>query len=317
MVRKTLFSVGFSVGAAALCSVALWSAALATPAAAEDSMRLGWGRLFTNDALADGHDRWRTGGYTATYARGPKWAGSLPDAPGVLTTFGLSADTIAPASLTSPAPGDRRYAGVVRLMAGTQFERNGYEATLSLGVDVTGNQTGLGDFQSFVHNAIGIAQPSDAVLAAQIGNAVRLAALAELGHTYDLGHNLRLRPFVSAELGNESLLRAGFDLDLGGFTDHALMGREGATGQRYRIAGGGGNGLSFTFGGDIARVYDSVYYLSGDAAQARDTRRRLRIGMHGQYGRTEVFYGITYLGPEFVGQKTGQTVGSISLRFHF
>lgn len=308
MAKTTLFSLG----AAALCA-----ATLAQTAVAEDRVPLGWGRMFTNDALGDGHDRWRTGGYTATYARGPKWGGSLPDMPGQLITFGIAADTIAPANLGTPAPGDRRYAGAVRLLAGTQFDRAGYETTLSLGVDVTGPQTGLGDFQSFIHNAIGITQPSDAVLAAQIGNAARLAGGVELAHTYDLGHNARLRPFVGAEIGNENLIRAGFDVDFGNYSNHALMGREGTTGQRYRITGGGGDGTSFTLGGDVARVYDSAYFQSGDAAQARATRSRLRVGLHSQFGKAEVFYGITYLSREFVGQKTGQTVGSISLRLRF
>ena len=48
---------------------------LGTPAMAEERVTLGWGRIFTNDQIGDGKDRWRTGSYTVSRVRGPSWQG--------------------------------------------------------------------------------------------------------------------------------------------------------------------------------------------------------------------------------------------------
>ena len=47
------------------------------------------------------------------------------------------------------------------------------------------------------------------------------------------------------------------------------------------------------------------------------TRSRLRAGFHWDTGRARGFYGLTWLGPEFTGQRTGQLVGSVRLNIDF
>ena len=53
----------------------LWLLAMTLPIAAQaqtpERQFLGWGRLFNNDFLGDGQDRWRTGSYTISVLKGP------------------------------------------------------------------------------------------------------------------------------------------------------------------------------------------------------------------------------------------------------
>lgn len=94
--------------------------------------------------------------------------------------------------------------------------------------------------------------------------------------------------------------------------------RDGTSGQRYRaVAGSGTQGYSLMLGGDVARLFDSAYFLPGDAAQPTETRSRLRAGIHWQGARGEMFYGLTWLGKEFTTQPDTQVLGSLNLRFKF
>ncbi len=151
----------------------------------------------------------------------------------------------------------------------------------------------------------------------QIDDSVFPTALVEMGRRFALPQG-EVRPFVEAQAGVETFVRIGADLSFGGYTREALMLRDGPSGQRYRgVAGSRTDGFSLTVGGDIARVYDSAYFVDGDAAQATDTRSRLRAGVHWQGERSEVFYGLTWLGKEFVTQPDTQVVGSVNLRLKF
>jgi hypothetical protein len=97
-----------------------------------------------------------------------------------------------------------------------------------------------------------------------------------------------------------------------------LLLRDSTTGQRYRgVAGDGAAGVSVVVGGDIAEVYDSEFFLAGDAITPSDSRKRMRAGMHWQGERGEAFYGLTWLGREFEEQADDQVVGSINLRLKF
>ena len=88
-----------------------------------------------------------------------------------------------------------------------------------------------------------------------------------------------VRPYVAAEAGVETLLRAGGDLEIGHFGDQSVMLRDEVTGQRYRaVAGTMTNGVSVTLGGDLAKVFSSAYLPDG-AAVLDDTRTRLRAGL--------------------------------------
>ncbi len=282
---------------------------------AEERVTLGWGRLFTNDALGDGDDRWRTGSYTLSRVRGPSWSGRLPDRAGEILEFRFRAEIIAPENLITAAPGDRRYAGALSFGVHTHFTLGQAEASVGGDLVVIGPQTGLGSFQKAAHDLLNIAEPQ--VLGNQISNRIAPTLTGEVARSFRLGTNVTVRPFLEAQAGVESLVRAGGDIVIGSAWDGALMLRDPVTGQRYTGIASTGSGISFTFGADIARVFDSKYLPSGGAAELSDERTRVRAGVEWQGERADVFYGLTYLGPEFDGQPDGQLTGSLRVNFDF
>ena len=289
---------------------------LSGPALAQDRVTLGWGRIFSNDALGDGHDRWRTGSYSVSRIRGIGWSGDLPQGFGEILEFRARAETLAPGSLVNPDVGDRRYAGVLAFGLHTHFNRRGFDVALGADLAFVGPQTGLSRFQGGVHDLLGL--PEATVYDDQLGNAVYPTLVAELGRSVGIAGTARLRPFVEAQAGIETFLRVGGDLVIGQFGQGDLMLRDGATGQRFRaIDGSPGQGVSLVLGGDVTQVFASKLLPIGDDATLSDTRTRLRAGVHWQGEKASVFYGLSYLGREFEQQPEGQVLGSLSLNMKF
>ncbi len=284
-------------------------------AMAEDRITLGWGRLFDNDAVGDAQDRWHTGSYTISAVRGTEWNGILPDQFGQIVEWRFQADTIAPSNLTNPDPSDRRYAGSLSLGLHTQANWHGVDVNVGADVTAIGPQTGISRFQRWIHRIVGMDKPNTDN---QIGNEIRATVSGEVGRSFALAPSLSFHPFLAAQAGVETLVRAGGDLVIGHFGEQAVMLRDGVTGQRYRaVAGNLDSGLSFTIGGDVARVFSSVYLPDGGAAVASDSRTRLRAGVQWQGHVASVFYGATYLSREFKGQDGGQVVGSLNINVRF
>lgn len=297
------------------CVMAL-ALCLAAPAAAQDRVTLGWGRAFVNDALGDMRDRWRTGSYTVSRVRGPSWQGSLPATFGEILEFRGRAEVIAPESLIAPPPGDRRYAGVLSLGLHSHFDMAGFETSLGADLVFTGPQTQLSEIQEEIHRVLDL--PLPLVAANQIPNGFHPTLVAEVGRSLSFGDAGTIRPFVEAQAGLETFVRAGFDLTLGQFGDGALMLREQVTGHRYRaVAGSLTPGFSLILGGDVAHVFDSELLPDGGAAVLSDSRSRLRAGVAWQGDRASVFYGLTWLGKEFETQREGQLIGALTLRLAF
>lgn len=301
--------------AARLIAVALVALGLTTPAMAQDRQVLGWGRLASNDATGDGHDRWRTGSYALSLLRGPEWAGSLPTQPGALLEYRLRAEAIAPENLTATNPADRRYVGALSFGLHSHFDLRGNEASLGLDVIVTGPQSGISGLQERLHAALDLPKPT--VTANQMKNDSHLMLSGELARKFPLSDALTLRPFVAAQLGGETLLRVGVDMTLGHFADTALMLRDPVTGQHYRgVSRDRVPGLTLVAGADVARVWDSIY-LPTSGVSIEPLRSRARIGLHWQRAKVDVFGGLTWLGPEFVGQREGQALGSIGVNIQW
>lgn len=272
-------------------------------------------RMFVNDALGDGHDRWRSGAYFVAGLWGDD-TGQLPVAAFRLWEWRLRAEIVAPEDLVTPAPGDRRYAGIIAPGIFTHFAPGGFEAMVGLEAALTGPQTGLGDFQREVHEWLDMPLPQ--VLDDQIPNGIHPTLRAELGRPFAFGGQTWLRPFIEAQAGLETFARAGFDLTWGGWGQSAPMLRETVTGFRTEGAGGSdGRGLSVTFGADMARVFDSELLPAGGAAQLADTRSRARLGVNWQGEKSEAFYGLAWLGEEYDGQPGNQVLGAIRLRLNF
>ncbi len=288
---------------------------LAGPVVAEERITLGWGRMFTNDALGDMKDRWRTGSYTLSRVRGPSWSGELPESFGEILEFRVRAEIITPESLTTAAPDDRRYAGVLTLGMHSHFQTAGLETSLGLDIAVTGRQSGISRMQDVLHDLLDMTRPR--VAANQIGNGFHPTLVLETGRGFQIGRTT-IRPFAEAQAGLETFVRGGLDLSFGTYGRGALMIREHTTGQRYRaVPGSPEPGLTFTLGGDVARVFDSELLPEGGAAVLDDTRERLRAGIAWQGDRSSVLFGLTWLGKEFEGQRDTQMVGSINLQLNF
>ena len=286
------------------------------PAHAEDRVTLGWGRMFSNDALGDQKDRWRTGGYQVSRVRGYSWDGSLPTTPGEILEFRGSAQIVAPEDLVSPPPTDRRYAATLSFGLHTQFDWRGNDVSVGTDLVFVGPQTGISNFQKWIHNMVGLEKPT--VIDNQIGNGIYPTLEAELGHKFALGDRAELRPFVQAQAGVESFVRVGGDLVIGSLGRDDLMVRDGVTGQRYRaVEGTRDQSVSFILGGDIARVFDSALLPADGVATLTEDRSRLRAGVHWQGEKASLFYGVTYLSKEFDQQPEGQLVGGLNLNLKF
>lgn len=278
---------------------------------------VGYGRLTTNDLFGDGNDRWRSGSITSSRVWGYGWDGVAPTQFGEMLEFRLQGQIMNGESLRINIPGDRPWAGVLGIGLHTHFASRGFDYAVGADLNIIGPQTNLDDFQTWLHGLIGAPEPSDVVLAQQIGDTIRPTVVAEVGREYTLGRTTRLRPFAEARAGDESLVRIGADLSFGGFGMGELMARENVTGQRYRIVRDEKPGVSFVLGADIAHVFDSVYLPEDRGLELTDARERVRAGIHLQGYNSSFFYGLTWLGREFETQREDQMVGSIRVQFLF
>lgn len=301
---------------AATVIAGLFTAGFMLPAQAQtmpERRLIGIGHLFTNDFLGDGQDRWRTGSFTLSPIWGRGWNGDLPDEIGSLLEFRARGEIIAPSNLARPNPDDRRWAGTYTFGLHTHFALATTEVRLGADLAIVGPQTGIDDFQDSTHDLLGQTDPG--VFGTQIGNGVFPTISAEIGRDLILSDGLRLRPFVEAAAGVETFVRVGGDVIIGQFGKGALLLRDTTTGQRYSaVTLDRPEGISLVLGGDIARMEHSEYL---DESELKDTRERLRGGIHWRTGWGEIFYGATWLGKEFVGQKDDQIVGSIKVDLRF
>ncbi len=292
--------------------------ALAAPADAQsfDGKRhLGYGTQFNNDTLADGRDRWQTGSYVVSAVRGNEWTGDLPLRMGEIVEYRLRGSLAAPESLTRPQPGDRRYAATLSFGVHSHFQSSWAEHSVGVDLVATGPMAGIGGIQSLIHDLLSGPSPA-AAQANQIGNAVYPTATFEMGRTYSLGSSVTLRPFVETIVGVEVLARAGADVNIGSVWQGDLSVRDVITGHRYDGVRGKGTGFGLTVGGDFAAVASSAYFPAGGPA-AQETRSRARAGLTYQGKRFGGFTGITYLSPEFKGQRSGQLVGTLRVNLSF
>jgi hypothetical protein len=298
---------------AALCGVFLTTAP--STGDAQDRVRLGVGRMFTNDLIGDGDDRWRTGSYVVSGIRGPEWTGRLPTSFGEILEYRRRGEVIAPENLSNGAFPDRRYVGALSFGVHTHYRYNSTEIAMGADLVAVGKQTGLGSLQAKIHEILDAPKPG--VLDTQIGNGVHPTVLVEMSQPMSFGDKVLLRPFVQGQAGVETLIRLGADVIVGHFGQGDLLLRDVTSGQLYRGIATPQPGFSVLFGGDIAKVDSSVYLPTSGGYVLTDTRDRLRAGIHWQGENSSLFYGATWLGKEFTGQTDGQVVGSLRLNFKF
>ncbi|SEN39895.1 hypothetical protein SAMN04488003_11531 [Loktanella fryxellensis] len=282
-------------------------------AVAQDRVAIGNGRLFTNDALGDGHDRWRTGSFVFSHLRSARPWDGRPQQPGQILEYRFRTEIIAPGN----GDRDRPYAGTASAGLHTHYGAGPLRYNLGLDLLAIGPQTGIARFQEAFHDAIGLQRPrtEDPLtdrFAAQFTVEARRAVPLSPGAT--------LHPFAEGLVGAEDLLRIGADLVLGaGARDTTLMLRDVATGQLYPGADtDAAAGLTWRLGADVAMVGNSIYLPRDQGYVASDPRARARLGVTWRArSGLAVTYAATWLGPEFEGQPEGQVTGSVQIALRF
>lgn len=298
---------------AIMAAAALW-AVCPTASLAQDRQTIGEARLFTNDVIGDRQDRWQTGGYWASVFRGPEWTGALPSRPGAVMEYRLRGDIRSPQSLSIPDPNDRLYAATFWLGAHTHFAPAGFDVAAGVDLAITGEQSGLRGFQSWLHDALSF--PRVDIEGQQVDNAFRLHGTVEVARDLRFGAGGAL-PFIELQAGAETLARAGVDVTFGALGEGGLMTRDPVTGHRISAIADDAGGWSAVFGADVAHVESSIFLPDTRGPLLEETRTRLRAGVSYGFGGSNLFYGVTYLSEEFVGQSEGQLVGALTLDFRF
>lgn len=286
--------------------------------AAGDRVTLGFGHLLVNDAIGDGKDRWRTGAVVISKLRGrDEWTGQRPTTFGDILEFRVRGEVFAPANLTTPAAGDRQFAGAWSLGVHTHFRKGQFDISMGADLVITGKQTGLGDMQGWFHDVLGAAAPSALVLGNQVANGYHPTFSTEIVRKFRFSERAMLRPFAEVRAGDETMVRIGADLLIGRVGQQDLLLRDVTTGHLYRGTHSAADGVTFVVGADIAAVESSIYLPSSAGYVLTDTRSRFRAGLHAQSGKLSAFYGVTWLGKEFVGQESDQVVGAVRLGWQF
>lgn len=277
---------------------------------------LGAGGLFSNDIFGDGGDRYQSGSYVRSYVRGPSdWDGS-PQVFGTIREYRLRSAIITSDEF-GPSPDDRPYVGVLSLGVHSHYGQDFFRGSVGLEVMGVGPQTGLSDIQERTHDRLGMTPLR--FTDTQLGNAFHLGLTAEVAEVLPLPQGFTARPFAELQVGPEDIVRVGADVFIGANIASDILIRDVATGQLYR---GTENpditGFALVLGADMAAVVDSVYLPEERGVKALDRRARLRAGVHWQSeSDMSVFYGLTYLSPEFADQPEGQVTGSLKLNFNF
>jgi Uncharacterized protein conserved in bacteria (DUF2219) len=298
----------------ALAAMTAW-AGFAMPVLAQEQQTLGYGRLFTNDLLGDGQDRWRSGSYSFSVVRGRSWDGAPTSQFGGLLEYRLRTEIIAPLRGTGPL-GDRPYVGAISLGLHSHTALGPTELSVGADLVLTGPQTGVSEFQNWYHETFSLPNPPG--IANQLDNAAYAAGTAQLVWPVRVSETLTLRPFVELQSGVEDLVRVGGDVVIGGVGQQDLLLRDVATGQLYRGIEGPQTGFGYVVGADFTQVKSSVYLPESMGYFPQEDRIRARAGVHWQLApQTSFFYGMTWLSPEFEGQPEGQLLGSVKLNFNF
>jgi len=284
---------------------------LAAPA--QERVVLGFGRIFTNDVLGDGHDRWRSGSSMWSLLVGPADTADLPHSPGVVWEYRLRTEIISP---YTNSLADRPYVGALGFGVHTHAAPGPFVLALGLDAIVTGPQTGIARFQDWFHDLASLPDPIGAD--SQLPDAVHLGSTAEIALPLRLSPQVTLRPFVEAQAGVEDLMRVGVDVVLGHVVQDDILIRDPVTGHLLRGTESPITGLSLVAGADWARVGGSVFLPPDQGFVAQQDRWRGRAGLHWQATeRAALFYGLTWLSPEFEGQPEGQTLGSLRIDVTF
>jgi hypothetical protein len=272
---------------------------------------------FNNDYLGDGEDRWQT----ASYAR--SWLFKTdPGARSFLLweTLELRArgQIITPRRLSGPTrPGERPYAGTLAIAAFMRQQDGAFEREYGVELGLRGPSSGMGAVHELLHEILAENEPQG--WDSQLPDQLWLGGYGEVGWTLrDARDKAMFRPFLAGQVTDETLFRFGFDASFGVNVLARRSARDVVTGLRLPVRDGlGARGIRVEFGADLALVEESDLLPGRQAVRAEHERRRARAAVLFPVGPFDALLGLTHLGPEFVGQVSGQTVGTLSLNLRF
>lgn len=306
------------VSIARLCAALILTLTAATASAEDRSWHwLGWSNVTTNDGTGDFQDRWQSFSTSTSFLFGPEGTRDVPYRFGDLLEVRLGTQIVTPANTRRPAPGDRPAAGALRAGLYTHFARGGWDVALGAGVEAVGPATQVLAVQDRFHALAGFDRLAPGVIAGQVGNTLRPMGSAEVAYAMAVDDHMTFRPFAEAHVGLETYARVGFDLLVGPGYRHGVLARDYVSGQPYQpLKGVNEPGVSVLFGADVARVFSSSFLTSPTYALT-PVRARVRGGMMVEGEHAGLFYGLTYLAPEFTAQSSGQFVGTVQIRLNF
>ncbi len=295
-----------------LCGLLLlYSAAQAAP-----RFLLGESVTHTNDIIGDGKDRWRTATVDISYLYGPQNMATLPARFGTFIEVRVRGEMINPEFVALPyPPDDRPYVGVLSFGVASHMRRQNTEQSLGFDMVMIGPSTGVSGLQNWVHSFQNPINPQ--IIRDQLPDALYPTISYEYAKVYTVGP-ASLRPFADLQIGVETYARAGVDLTLARAPAQGVRLRNNLTGQRVpALNPDGGRQFSLGVGADIAYVVSSAYLPASSGVSLSRFRARLRAGAFYQSQKFDLFYGASWLSPEFTTQREGQIIGAFSLGVRF
>jgi len=273
----------------------------------------GWSLAVSNDSIGEGRDRWQSSSVQlGLLFTGPHIdVGSTHVGQSIEVRFG--SDILTPESLDRVNLQDRRYVSTLAFGLHSHSSWPGADVRLGADLVVIGPQTGVYSFQQDLHKILGFTRPQ--LEEFQIDDAIFLDFSGEVASAYPVG-STRVRPFIEAKSGTETLFRLGADVAWGIALDDRAM-RATVTGQRVPFEFTEEEGINFSVGGDVAWVDESADLPKNLGYELNNPRMRVRAGVRHVNTLWDTFYGIVWLNEEFRAQHEGQFVGTFQFKFRF
>lgn len=286
---------------------------LATQVQAQGANRIGVSSAFNNDYLGDGEDRWQTASYWRSWVNRTD-TDAFGTEIGSLREYRLRGQIVTPQRLSgATAAGERPYTGVLAFGAFARGQSGRWDHSVGLELGAYGPQTRMDEVHIGLHAMLAENEPKG--WDSQLEDEVWLGPTAELGYSWrDRRQDFVLRPFFGAQATDETLVRLGLDLSFGINALGLRSVRDPVSGHRMPVRDGkGARGLRVDLGYDVAYVDGSRMLQGHSMVDAEPVRRRARAAMLFPLGFVDFTYGLTYLSPEFRGQASGQTIGTIGI----
>lgn len=300
--------------------------------------------LFWNDFLADGQDRWKSGGVTQSFTLPERVFDTQPWTPwldGRASGIELSARglVITPDNTAAAGynPNDRPYAQYLGLglylrsdarprpaPRGTTLE---VEDRVGAEIGWIGEPLFLFDTQDQLHEMLGM-DPTNVSDENSVENKILLNLQARRTWRFhrDTGPaDVEWAPYLDGSAGlRENSLRAGANIFIGNELAGRSWNMDPAIGAVIPGARPPREGVDWAFflGGDVGYVASDALlgggpFASGPQIDPEPLVARARAGVVVGYGRLSVTYGLNWLSPEFEGQGAGQLIGSVAVKLPF